>query len=974
MNIDRVSPARPTPRRGLLSLALAACFAGGHVQAQSNTSGTIYGSAPAGATVVVENVDTGLTREIAADGDGRYRFGSLPTGKYRVTSADRVRENIVVSAGLGTEVALGGADAEALEVVNVRARSLSPIDVASVESTTILTAEQVEKLPVARNVTDVALLAPGTVKGDTAFGNLASFGGASVAENVYYINGFNVTNIYQGLSFTQLPFEAIQEQQIKTGGYGAEFGRSTGGVVNLITKRGTNTWKAGSNVFWTPRATRETAPDVRSPDGSLYIFNAEDERDDVVYNAFVSGPIVQDHLFLYALYQGTDTDISNYGLQTVAPEKRNDPLGLVKLDWNITDDHIVELTALTDQRKTDYVKFNTEPGTTRRLDRVGTGSYEEGGDNTILKYTGYLSDTFTVSALHGEGKFSRGETNSNADCPYALDARSGTALNIGCWVDSTVPSKDNADERKASRVDLEWQLGKHRLRGGLDSERIGTQHSSRLSGDIYWRYIEVVPGATLNNGAVVPDGVTSAVRSRVRREGGSFEVENTAQYLEDNWQVSDRVLAYLGVRNETFENRNALGQPFIKADRQLAPRLGLSWDVDGDGTFKVFGNAGRYFLPIPSNVNVRVAASLTDYYEWFVFDGNSSIDPVTGAPRNLGAQIGGRYTYSDGRTPNPVTLADKDIRPMYQDEVILGFQKELAEGWSVGMRGVSRDLKSAIEDTCQTAGISRWAADNGYDNFSASSLPACVMLNPGRDASLYLDLNGDGNLQLAKVPASYFGLPKAKRRYRALEFFFEHSFDDRWFLQGSYTWSKSYGNLEGFVRTDNGQVDAGNTTAFDRPGLVDGGYGNLPNDRRHAFKLFGYLRATDEWTIGANFRMTSGRPLSCFGVYPANGSDTEAAQYGAASFYCGNELSPRGSRGTTPWTSNLDLSLSYSPQWVQNLTFGFDVFNVFNWRRPVEFNEYGETDDRTPSANYGLVNAYQQPRYARLSARYDFSL
>ena len=86
---------------------------------------------------------------------------------------------------------------------------------------------------------------------DAAFGNLASFGGSSVAENAYYVNGFNITNAFNNLAFAQIPFEAIAEQQVKTGGYGAEFGRSTGGVVNLITKRGTNAFSAGGAISTT---------------------------------------------------------------------------------------------------------------------------------------------------------------------------------------------------------------------------------------------------------------------------------------------------------------------------------------------------------------------------------------------------------------------------------------------------------------------------------------------------------------------------------------------------------------------------------------------------------------------------------------------------------------------------------------------------------------------------------------------------
>ena len=127
----------------------------------------------------------------------------------------------------------------------VGSSAINPIDVSSMESATILTAEQIANIPVARDTTSVALLAPGTVRGDAAFGNLASFGGSSVAENPYYVNGFNITNAFNNLAFAQIPFEAIAEQQVKTGGYGAEFGRSTGGVINLITSRGTNDFPAG---------------------------------------------------------------------------------------------------------------------------------------------------------------------------------------------------------------------------------------------------------------------------------------------------------------------------------------------------------------------------------------------------------------------------------------------------------------------------------------------------------------------------------------------------------------------------------------------------------------------------------------------------------------------------------------------------------------------------------------------------------
>ncbi|MBL8299659.1 MAG: TonB-dependent receptor [Rhodanobacteraceae bacterium] len=967
---------RRLPRRHLLALGLSLGLVS-QLHAQSNTVGSIYGQGKAGSTVVVESVDTGQKREVSVDASGRYRVTSLPAGRYRVHDSTSSKDELVVlvSPGVGTELNLTGVGQE-LEAIEVTAASANPIDVTSVESVNLVRAEMVNKLPVARDVSSTVLLTPGTVQGDSSFGNLASFGGASVAENVYYVNGFNVTNIRNGIQFAQIPYEAIDSTVIKNGGYGAEFGRSTGGVIDITTKRGSNEWAFGGNVYWSPESLRETSPNVYLPDGQVYRYNRDDKYSDLYYNAFASGALIKDRLFIYALYQGNDVDERNYGNGSVSPRERTDPLGLLKLDWNISERHRFELTALTDERRTEYTTYRTSGNTTNVTSTTGTGSFTRGGDNYIGKYTANFTDDFSASASYGYGKYSQANESSGGNCPYVIDARGGTTRNLGCWVSSTAPSKDNADTRKAARLDLDWFLGDHHLRGGLDDETILTVNQVKTSGGIGWRYIDVVPGAVLQNGAAVPAGVTQAVRNRVRIEGGSFRSKNTAQYIEDNWQATDRLLAYIGLRNETFDNRNDLGQSFIKADQQLAPRLGLSWDMNGDSSSKLYATAGRYHLPIPTNINYRVAGSLTDRANWYVFNPNqSTIDPTTGVPVNLGPQIGGTYVYSNGEAPDPRKVSAQNLRPMYQDELVIGYQQALQGAWSFGVRGVTRRLKSLIEDTCQSAGIERWAQDNGFNQFSTDSLPACIMLNPGFDADLYLDVNNDGKLTRHRVPARYFGLPRAKRNYNSAEFVLEHTYADNWYLRASYTWSHSYGNTEGLVRTDNGQEDAGNTTSFDRPGLMDGGYGDLPNDHRHLFKAHGYVDVSEEWRLGFNWWSQSGRPLNCFGVYPEDGPDTEAAAYGAASFYCGGRLNPRGSRGRMGWVHNLDLGVQYVPQWGDGrLTLAADVFNVFNSHGVVERQETGETDDRTPEPSFGLPLTYQSPRIVRLSLRYAFSL
>src|SRR6201991_567614 len=239
-------------KRTALVSALGACLLAGTAYAQS-TVGDIYGSAAASRTIQVQNLGSGASRTITVGEDGHYRASSLPVGSYRINLQQDGKtvstREINVVAGQSAQVnfsAPDASDASALDTVTVSANALAAIDVASVESRTSFTADQLNTLPVPRNVVDVAALSPGTIKGDPAFGNLPSFGGASVAENSYYINGFNVTNLYNNLSFSEVPFQAIQQLDVQTGGYGSQFGFSTGGVTSVITKRGTNEWKGGS--------------------------------------------------------------------------------------------------------------------------------------------------------------------------------------------------------------------------------------------------------------------------------------------------------------------------------------------------------------------------------------------------------------------------------------------------------------------------------------------------------------------------------------------------------------------------------------------------------------------------------------------------------------------------------------------------------------------------------------------------------
>jgi hypothetical protein len=990
-------------RRSMLAIALGASFTSGAAFAQSNASGVIFGraEAAAGTTVLLENLDTGLTRDIQVAQDGRYRASSLPVGRYRVSLrrdgnvVDR-RDNVQVNVGSGTDVSFAAASAGAahtLEGVQVVANALPPIDVSAVDSRTVLTADQLQKIPVARNVTAAALLAPGTVQGDSRYGNVASFGGASAAENQYYINGFSVTNALTGIGSIGLPFDAIDQQQVFTGGYGAEYGRSTGGVVNVITKRGGNEWKAGALLLWSPRALADSPRSIYRQNGEIFHDRSRNKGWEAEYAAYISGPLIKDKLFFYATADitrnGGSAGINNitYGTKTVATSQATRWLG--KIDWNITDSHILELTALGDKtaetrRVYGYDYATGTEGAYRGVENLknydGTAGATPGGDVTIAKYTGYLSDNLTVNALYGKSRTSHVDDPLSASgrlCPGILDTRASSGADpvTGCGIipGGSYLAPGAKDSSTGYRLDLEYRLGDHTLRAGVDNQTLESYSGTVYEGGARWSYNDVPTGDTLESlmktypSLVIPEGATAIARRQNVIFKANVKVEQEAQFIEDRWQISDRWLAYIGLRNEQFKNFNGAGEVYVKQRHQLAPRLGISWDVFGDSSMKVYANAGRYHLAVPANVAIRAASASIFEREWFSFTGT---DPITGEPTGRVPISDIKYVNgADGTTPDTRSVAARNLKAYYQDEYILGFDKQLGNDWAFGAKATLRKLKSSIDDFCDSRPFERYAERNGID-ITGAKIDGCFLFNPGQSNEFLVDVDGKGDYQPFKLSKEDLGFPALKRKYYSLDMYLEHRFTEQWYGKLQYVFSRSYGNSEGMLKSDIGQLDPSVTQDWDFPELSQGANGPLPNDRTHAIKAYGYYQMTPEWMFGTNIAIASGRPKNCIGRSP-----NDPYGYDAAFFYCDGKPTPRGSQGRLPWTWQVDLSAEYRPRFADHqLAFTADVFNLFSKQRSLSVWEYGETATGTRDINYLRTISFQSPRYVRLGVRYDFSL
>ncbi len=978
-----------------IMLSAVALTAGSMSVYAQTAEGSLYGKAKPGSQVVVSSPDTGASRTVTVDSSGNYQVSRLSPGKYLV-KVDGDNVDVFVTIGTGTYVE----KAESLQTVDISTGRAGRIDFASTEATVAFTQSEVQSLPVALDVTAVALLAPTVVKGDAGLGNNPSFAGSSVLENGFYINGFDVTNIRNFDSYANLPFEAIAQEQVKSGGYGAEYGRSLGGVISMATKRGTNEWKGGATISVQPSnfRTQGHATIDKQPEnaGNYFVFNKFNTLDEKDYTAYLGGPVIKDRLFVFGLINKPNNTSETFGLDQSHVYSETTPSGLLKIDLNIAEGHTFEATGIYNKSRHDILDYQNSKDYSTTHDGQGAASYyHTGGTVAIAKYTGAITDNFTVSLLGGRvtdltGDPIKGARANGLDCPVVLEVNTSE---IGCWTGPFpgVGAKDytqgpDQDVRKAYRVDLEYKLGAHTIRGGLDAQKFESAAAggSTYTGGHYYRYY-VVPASGKINGVAGYTPGAGYVRDRIySATSGIYGVKNDAWYVEDSWKFNDRLFFYGGLRGESFDNKNSAGETFVKADNLIAPRLGFSFDASSDRTTKIYGNAGRYYIPVSSDANIRSTQGVIYTQNYFTYTGR---DARTQAPTGISAPIGVPQDLSTA-IPNSATIADTKLAPMNQDEFILGIQHKLESRWIVGAKLIYRKINDGMDDFCDTTAFERYAASKNYTNFDPHSLAQCVLVNPGRDVNVAMDINNDGKLVVQTVPASFLKLAKYERTYQALELTAEKPFDGKWGLKASYVYSKNRGTAEGYGQSTIHQLDAGLSQDFDFASFSDGAYGNLPNDRTHVFKVFGNYQIAEHFRAGFNLVASSGRPASCIGYVPPTVFDyAGSGNYStASSYYCSDAngktvLGQRGNAGRTPFTTQLDTQIAYVRDDLKagKFTVQADIFNLMNNRKPISVYEQRDYSRATTDGlanelnnNYLSPTGYQPPRSIRLTARYEF--
>jgi outer membrane receptor protein involved in Fe transport len=1012
--------------------------------AQDYTSGAISGTvtdesgAPvAGAKVVVTSVGQGFERTVTTSADGGFRVLGLSGGSYNVTvtaagTPGYRAEGVNVAPSVTQTMAISLASSGD-EIVVTGSRVARDFNVATT-GIAINVAEFAEDKPISRDLTSVILLAPGTTVGDDGFGNLSSIGGSSVAENAYYINGLNTTNFDNYLGSTQVPFEFYRSVDVKSGGYPAEFGRATGGIVNAVSKAGSNEFTGAVHLNWAPDFLRTDSTDLTNIDAggvTTTVTNRSFDRTSS-YSAILEagGPIIKDRLFVYGLieFRESDTLRTSVSARTATRRKSNDPFYAIKVDAYPLDNHHLEFT-LFDARQTETQTVFTYL-TTANGPQLGASrsvfENKSGGLNFVGKYTGTLTDWLTVSGAYGRVR-DRFDTNGldAGSSGFRFANASNTEINGvpngGNFSQQTVTGRDlpYTTERVFYRADADLffnALGDHHIRAGFDLEKNKLDHVSIRNGGAALRALNFLTESAFNAnfgnaGAFLIARANNVVEINYFNGGGTFNAQNKSFYLQDEWKPTDRLTLNLGVRRDDFALDKPGGTPYIDLPENYAPRLAATYELWENNSGRAFASYSQYYLPVASNTAFRQASPELFIRERFRYNGilPNGLPNITSQVTTLAAYQArcpfALTTFSsgnncnvtgDGTVKSTAESLSTTLKATRQTEWIVGYKHNFGSV-DVGLSYTHRNLDSTAEDVAVDAAILDYCTDNGLVGCEDTwtGFHQYVIINPGDSATFALAGQDGRNVTISAADLRY---PKAKRTYDAVELTVDRKWDGTWSLGGSYTWSRSKGNSEGFVQSDFEQDDSGITQDFDQPGFTDGASGRLPNDRTHRFKLFGAVELSENFTFGTNIRVDSPRSLSCFGFNPnpnyfdptGDAYSDFGNGYGAASHYCGtgprdvngeqqSALAPRGKGFKTDWIATIDLSARINvPFGDRKVTLRGDVFNLLNSQGVQGRNEIGDSDigingDAViPNPNYGLATGYQTPRSVRLGVDISF--
>lgn len=911
------------------------------------------------------------------DANGGFAFNLLPVGLYTVTAnlpgfkpaKGQVRVNLDSTASvefvMTSEQFVGEVVVESTVPV---------VDTQQVNSQQVFDQDYLQNAAVGASGRDY-LSVLSQAAGVAGSGNASVYGG-SRSDNSYLIDGMNTTDPVTGTFGTNFNYDAIQEVSFQTGGFEAEFGQATGGIINLVTKSGGNDFSGSLDIRYRDQDFGENGTH----------FNKDEQKSSFEdYSATLGGPILRDKLWFFVSGEYVDTKRQAQGALFDRNYKGENYIG--KLTWQMLENHRGVFKVSGDPAEIPGVNTSefVMPEASREQD--------QGGVNSSFELNSVLSDSLL---LNFRVAFNRGYIQSfGSITPDTVSAHDNA--DTGILSGNTYGTSDDNRDRDEYALSLTYFLdgfaGSHEFKVGAEYNDLYYSEVYYYNGGGYFtdQGLEDDPFTDLNGDGYFNDYVTLLEPEENVKDPIKSTGEINTFYAQDSWRPMSNLTLKPGVRFENVKLKNNDGEEIADMDK-WQPRFGFAWDITGDAKFVVRGSWGRFMDPtaltlpdIASGVTLIThpynlleqycnrlgicdpanIPSIWDWQPWTNWDG---IDYTLIDNRNE------TTVYDPSRTIDQAGLGS--LNAPYADELILAFETQIAPETSFELTYVDKKTQDFFDDTCS----------NNTWMWSDDPRPSID------DPSTWTTASGCEYYVITNVPTYY-------RKYKAIIGKFETR-GDWWHLLVSLTNSSSRGNTG--IDALNYQPPSGDY--FPLNFINQEGY--LGDHRKNRIKVSGYALLPWDITIGldgywsdkghitpyATIDNLSGAPAAALDFY---GIDQDLLQYmysgdGVLLSGYGMNLAPRGSFETKP-TWNVDLQISKAFQIkdfdvsivlaVYN-AFGRELDSYFNSEALWQSDTYGDpvvigtlpdgTDDVRYYVPIGKPLSYNLPRRYELGFRIEF--
>ena len=941
---------------GLVFLFVICCASG--VLAQIGQTGAITGTvaddtgaALPGVGVTLKSPAIVLPQLVTVTNEkGIYRFPSLPPGLYELTF-EMTGMNTVVRKGIKLSIGQTSAinvvlQVKTLEESVVVIGKAPTLDKESTAGATSLDKIMIASVPSERDLGSYFALTPGVSNEPTKAGETQNWGnsayGSTVRDNAFNLDGVNLSDPLVGTQNVEFGMDIMEELSVQAGGLPAEFGSVMGAVVNVVTKSGGNNF-SGSASFYFKNDSLQSDNSKGTPlEGFKGGFRQAYEP-----TVTFGGPALKDKFWFFASF-------AYKKLSLFAPA--GFPYG-----GDPTIQHTIEMNSYF-----PYLKFTYQPNQQNKFslsyNYSGIITPQEGqnalnSEDTVwrrerishvfnLQWTRFFSQSFFMN-------FKAAYLESNHNLKPNKKGTMWIDLATGAWTGGISFDDLFHDPRLQVNVD-----------GTYFADNLAGSHEFKFGGELSWVEMSRTGNIYADNPYNYYFGykIFGMPYIGIYQEPSiqKFRMMNYAAFLQDSWAVTKNLTLNLGLRlsfqngiipkqNEGAVDKTFLGVPYSQAVpatftalkwTSLSPRVGLIYDITGDGKTLFKASFSRYDQ---SNLGINFMNANPNQplsYAFLVFPDGT---PVPGGIFQVAFPMGAKIGYKG-----------QSVKVPYNDEIIVGLEREIIEDFSLGVRYIRKrdknliyeiDANSLDADRLMNNGEivwTNWEQVSFTDPYDGSQQQAWNNLDPARANDLYL-----------------VNPPGANRDYDGAQITLNKRFSHGWSLMSSYV----YSNSRGLIGTDFG---ASQPTAmynlFVNPNSHINASGRFPLERGHMFQLYGYFVGPWGINIGGNSRVMSGqrytRTLNTLNAGVMLNQVQEAIL-----------AEKKGSRGY-PTQMVFDLRAEKVFKLGDRMSFAafVDGFNIFNANKSIEV----QTESGSPVLQFDQVLAIMQPRIFRVGVKFEF--